>query len=266
MVDKIQIIKKTLSSSQDELNSIIESYQSLGADSTKHRLLRWKERTKQRLIPYLTEPEVKNFEMVVQRISDTIGPGYYSVVAIEYKGYCLELNDDLNTFPQNIVLNMSETIPSDGNVFISYAWANDDIVLAIDQWLRNKGIKTRIDKRDFFAGSRIRDEILRVMNDCKVILVCHSQQSKDKPWIQFERELAADLEMSSKEDGKEPPRIIYMVFDETPLPSISEKNRIAIMAKGKRFDIVCDELYQNILQLPRTTPDIDLSKWSNFTF
>jgi len=26
-------------------------------------------------------------------------------------------------------------------VFISYAWANDDVVLAIDQWLRNKGIK-----------------------------------------------------------------------------------------------------------------------------
>jgi hypothetical protein len=104
------------------------------------------------------------------------------------------------------------------------------------------------------------------MNECKVILVFHSQQSKEKPWIQFERELAADLEMSSKIDGKEPPRIMYIVIDDTPLPNMSEKNRIAIMAKGKRFEIVCDEIYQNILQLPRITPDVDLSKWSDYTF
>lgn len=38
-------------------------------------------------------------------------------------------------------------------VFISYAWANDDVVLAIDQWLRNRDIKTKIDKRDFSLGN-----------------------------------------------------------------------------------------------------------------
>jgi len=150
--------------------------------------------------------------------------------------------------------------------FISYAWANDDMVLAIDQWLRNKGIKTKIDKRDFFAGKRIREEIFRVMKECHVILVFHSEQSKDKPWPTFERELAEDIEMEAKKEGKTPPRTIYFVVDNTPLPGISEKNRIAIMAKGKRFEYACEELYHHILQLEREPEKINLEKWKDYEF
>lgn len=151
-------------------------------------------------------------------------------------------------------------------VFISYAWANDDVVLAIDQWLRKKSIKTKIDKRDFFAGKRIREEIFRVMKECNVILVFHSEQSKDKPWPTFERELAEDIEMEAKKEGKTPPRTIYFVVDNTPLPGISEKNRIAIMAKGKRFEYACEELYHHILQLEREPEKIDLDKWKDYEF
>lgn len=151
-------------------------------------------------------------------------------------------------------------------VFISYAWANDDVVLAIDQWLRNKGIKTKIDKRDFFAGKRIREEIFRVMKECNVILVFHSEQSKDKPWPTFERELAEDIEMEAKKEGKTPPRKIYFVVDNTPLPGISEKNRIAMMAKGKRFEYACEGLYHHILQLEREPERIDLDKWEGYSF
>lgn len=152
------------------------------------------------------------------------------------------------------------------SVFISYAWANDDVVQAIDQWLRLKGIDTKLDKRDFFAGARIRDEVMRVMQTCEVILIFLSEQSKDKPWPQFEREFASDLEMAAKQEGKESPRIIYVVIDDTTLPNISEKNRIAIMAKGKRFELVCEEIYHGILQIPKTTEEIDLSKWSDYVF
>jgi len=140
------------------------------------------------------------------------------------------------------------------------------VVLAIDQWLRNKGLKTKIDKRDFFAGSRTREEIFRVMQDCNVILIFHSQQSKDKPWPTFERELAADIEMEAKNEGKTPPRIIYFVVDNTPFPGISEKNRIAIMAKGKRFEYACEDLYHHILQLEREPEKIKLDKWKDYTF
>ena len=151
-------------------------------------------------------------------------------------------------------------------VFISYAWANADVVLAIDQWLRLKNIKTKLDKRDFFAGSRIRDEIMRVMQECDVTLIFYSEQSKDKPWTQFESEFAKDLEMNAKVEKKIPPRIIYIVLDNTPLPSITEKQRLAVIAKGKRFDFVCEEIYHHILQLPRSTEQIDLNKWSNYSF
>jgi hypothetical protein len=151
-------------------------------------------------------------------------------------------------------------------VFISYAWVNGDVVLAIDQWLRLKNIRTKLDRRDFFAGSRIRDEIMRVMQECDVTLIFYSQQSKDKPWTQFESEFAKDLEMHAKIEKRNPPRIIYIVLDDVLLPSVTDRQKLAVTAKGKRFELVCEEIYHHILQLPRSTEQIDLSKWSNYTF
>jgi TIR domain-containing protein len=83
-------------------------------------------------------------------------------------------------------------------IFISYAWANSTVVHTIDHWLRRKGLDTKIDKRDFFAGSKIRDEITRLMQESDVVLVFHSAESADKPWVEFERELVGDMQMSAK--------------------------------------------------------------------
>ncbi len=176
---------------------------------------------------------------------------------------------DFNSTKHGTVL-VSDTDPR-GNpvpptVFMSYAWVNGDVVLAIDQWLRLKNINTKLDKRDFFAGSRIRDEIMRTMQECDVTLIFYSRQSKDKPWIQFESEFAKDLEMNAKQEGRTPPRIIYIVLDDTPLPSVTERQKIAVLAKGKRFELVCEEIYHHILQLPHSTGQVDLSKWSNYRF
>lgn len=167
-----------------------------------------------------------------------------------------------------IYVSKSEPMPTAHKpiVFISYAWANEDVVLAVDAWLRSKGLQTKIDKRDFFAGSRIRDEITRVMTACDIILIFYSKQSEGKAWPKFERELAADIEMVAKQKGTPPPRIIYIVIDEASLPSVSEVNRLAIMARGKRFELVCEEIYHNILQLPKVPDMVDLSKWSQYIF
>lgn len=167
-----------------------------------------------------------------------------------------------------IYISQSEHISTTSKpvIFISYAWANEDAVLAVEAWLLSKGLDTRIDKRDFFAGARIRDEITRVMIDCNVILIFYSKLCEGKPWPQFERELAADIEMSAKQKGTVPPRIIYIVIDDASLPSVSEANRLAIMATGKRFEFVCEEIYHNILQLPRAPGNVDLSKWSEYIF
>jgi len=151
-------------------------------------------------------------------------------------------------------------------VFISYTSANEAVVNAIEQWLRNKGVLCKIDKRDFLAGSRIRDEIMRIMAICDVILIFYSKESRDKPWPQFERELASDLEIEAKKKDSQPPRIIYLVIDDTELPSIAEKNRIAILAKGKLFGEVCEELYKHILQMPQKLVETDLNDWKGYVF
>jgi hypothetical protein len=69
--------------------------------------------------------------------------------------------------------------------------------------------------------------------------------AEGKPWPEFERELAADLEMEAKKQAQQPPQIVSVVIDGTPLPTITENNRIAIMAKGKRFELVCEEIYHS---------------------
>jgi len=166
-----------------------------------------------------------------------------------------------------ILLSMQSTDTSKPRqVFISYARANEAVVLSVDQWLRLKGLKTKMDRRDFFAGSEIRAEIVRVMQECDVVVVFYSSESKDKPWIQFERELASNLEAEAKKTGKKPPTVIYFVIDATPLPEGVEEKRIAVVAKGKQFEVACEELYYGILQIARNAEQIDLNKWSNFTF
>lgn len=193
-------------------------------------------------------------------------------VRVDFQGALIDINTTtVETFSlvghgAKFMAQTEKSVAASFSVFISYAWANDDVVLAIDQWLRTKGIKTKIDKRDFFAGSRIRDEIVRNMQQCDKILIFYSQQSKDKPWPQFERELASDLEMNAKFEGREPPRILYVVIDDVQLPSPSEANRIAITAKGKRFELVCEEIYHAILQIPRSTEEMDLNTWSDYVF
>jgi hypothetical protein len=43
-------------------------------------------------------------------------------------------------------------------------------------------------------------------------------------------------------------------------------NKIAVIAKGKRFELACEELYHHILQLPRSAKDLDLKQWEDFVF
>ena len=104
------------------------------------------------------------------------------------------------------------------------------------------------------------------MISCDTILIFYSKEAAGKPWPQFERDLASDIEMSAKQKGTIPPRIIYAVIDDALLPTVSESNRIAIMAKGKRFELVCEEIYHNILQLPKAPDSVDLSQWSEYIF
>jgi len=146
-------------------------------------------------------------------------------------------------------------------VFISHAWADDKVVTAIDTWLRGAGLFTSLDKRDFFAGERIRDAIIRVMKPCGNIIIFHSKKSENKPWPEFETELADDLCITAKKEGRKPPRVIYVILDDACLPNISQKNRIAIFARGKLFEEVCEEIVRSIVGNIKKAEDVDLNQW-----
>lgn len=150
-------------------------------------------------------------------------------------------------------------------LFISYAWAEEAVVDAIEQWLRLKGLITIMDKRNFIAGEPISEEIVRGMREADAILLFHSERTVGKRWIDFERRLAREFEQTATQEKREPPQLIFVVLDNTPLPK-TEKDRIAIMAKGKKLPQVCQEIYDAVLRLPKTSSDIDLSKWEDYEF
>ena len=56
------------------------------------------------------------------------------------------------------------------------------------------------------------------------------------------------------------------MIDNTPLPSSSQTNRIAVMLKGKTFGVACEQLYCEILKITKDTAQTDLEKWKDFVF
>ena len=162
---------------------------------------------------------------------------------------------------------VSQPLPTEiRTVFISYGWEKKEIIDAIDAWLGLRGIRTILDRRDFVSGARIADEIYRTMRICECILVFTSQETKDKPWLEFERNLATDLNIEAKQEGETPPRLIYVILDDSQIPTGYDKHRLAIMARGKSFPAVCEEIYHSIMEIPRNGPHVDLDDWTDYIF
>ena len=80
------------------------------------------------------------------------------------------------------------------------------------------------------------------------------------------RRIVEDLVMEAKKANREPPRLIYVCLDKTPPPDAAQKNRIAVLASGKKFPAVCQEIHDQILKSPRRSDGADLSTWEDYTF
>jgi radical SAM enzyme (TIGR01210 family) len=135
-------------------------------------------------------------------------------------------------------------------VFISYASADRAQVDKYAQWLTHKGIDVRQDIRDFLPGEQISDEIAREMTECDTILVFFSTQSSVRPWPEFERKLAANLQQAAREKHQTMPMIIYLLLDNISLPA-EQENRIAIHIAHRQFNDVCEEILRSLLSGPR---------------
>jgi TIR domain len=127
------------------------------------------------------------------------------------------------------------------NVFLSYAWEDDEVVNKIDQWLRDHGIRVSRDTTDFLPGRQLTDEIIKAIAGVDKVIAVYSPRSKHRDWPQFEIKIAEQEEQTRKKYF-----LIYLALDGIELPRY-DTNRIAVMAKGKPLREVGSALLRGIL-------------------
>jgi hypothetical protein len=143
------------------------------------------------------------------------------------------------------------TIPGAApSVFLSYAHEDRIAVLAVDQWLREKGARVFLDERHFVAGENIRDEILRWIEQAGVIVCFISRHSSSRPYPKLEREIAEIRRGAGT-------HVIYFNLDDTVLDSL-HKARLYVPAFSLSFDESCDMLWRGIVRSARPASPVDL--------
>jgi len=147
-----------------------------------------------------------------------------------------------------IELRLPTAVP---RVFLSYAWADKFAVIAVDQWLRDHGARVIVDERNFLPGESIRKEIVHWIQQAGVVVCFVSENSRDRPYPELEREIAHGLQNTGAV------RVIYFVLDSTELP-IDQHTRIFIPASRLPFDTACAELWRGITRVVKPPEDVDL--------
>jgi hypothetical protein len=137
-------------------------------------------------------------------------------------------------------------------VFLSYAWDDKNAVLAVDQWLRDKGARVILDERNFAAGESIREEIVRWIQEAGVVVCFISRNSKDRRYPRLEREIAETLR------GTSGTRVIYFNLDDTILDLVQE-GRLYVPGHKLTFEEACERLWQGIKRTVQPPKAIDLS-------
>jgi hypothetical protein len=140
--------------------------------------------------------------------------------------------------------------------FLSYAHKDEKAVLAVDQWLRDHDLLTRLDRYDFRYGQHIQKEIKRAMHEASSVVIFYSKNSKGRPYTTLEREFADDMQLLGKS------RVIYFCLDETPFPDVHAAAHVAIKARRKSFEEACGELLAGILSLGRRAERVDLTRYA----
>ena len=160
------------------------------------------------------------------------------------------------------ITEMREWLSQPPLVFLSYSWADKETVLAVDQWLRDAGVRVLLDERNFWAGEDIQDQIIHCIKQAGTVICFYSKNSVDRPYPKLERRIAEELQLLSGSNGYNETRVIYFCLDETELP-LQQKFRLAIMARGLGFEEACKELIRGITRTIDTPKRIDLSKYKD---
>ena len=149
--------------------------------------------------------------------------------------------------------------PLSPKVFISYTWRDEETAVAVDQWLRNHGVKVVIDRRDFIPGSDLYNNIASAIEDSDKVIFIYSKNSSDRHYTLLERRMTQQREAREHSAGNKVIVMIFLCIDDQPLPP-EWSHRLAVFAKGKGFVEVCQELLAAILERPRARrPDRPLT-------
>jgi hypothetical protein len=189
-----------------------------------------------------------NFNGAILKNADLRGAKNLTKAQLEAAKDASGLQYDLSTFKEP---TLKGDVP---RVFLSYAWADKDAVLAVDQWLRDKGARVIIDDRNFIAGESIRGEILRWINEAGVIVCFVSSNSKDRPYPDLEREIAETLRIKGRS------RVIYFSLDDTIIDIVQE-GRLYVPGHRLVFDEACETLWSGIKESVRPAKAVDLRKF-----
>lgn len=138
-------------------------------------------------------------------------------------------------------------------VFISYSHKDKQSADAIDQWLRNKGVRVLYDDRDFIPAKYIETEIVRCIEQAGKVVCIYSKNSSNRPYVELERRIATSIK-----DKKD--RLVYFCIDNTELPS-EAKPRLAIYAYGMSFNEACEKLWQSLMEISSEPLEIDLTQY-----
>ena len=68
-------------------------------------------------------------------------------------------------------------------IFISYSWADRDIVWPLAGTLSAKGLEVLIDKREIQPGDRITEQVQKALVECDTLLLMWSQSSSLSDYV-----------------------------------------------------------------------------------
>ena len=170
------------------------------------------------------------------------------------------LLEDIATLPDASYSPVRAALQHVPRAFLSYTHTDGESVLAVDQWLRDRGARVDIDERNFIAGRDIREEIIRHVKRAGKVVCFYSQASADRYYPTLERRLTEEIERELQDSGKTKSVLVYFRLDQTSLPTESS-HRLAINAWKMGFEDACKDLWRHLLETSREPRPIRLAKY-----
>ncbi len=149
-------------------------------------------------------------------------------------------------------------------IFISYASEDELTMRAIDQCLRNKGVRVFIDERNFIGSETVCHEVINLLKGKGVVVFIYSKSAADRSYTEFEKLIDREREFIISKGQEKRNILIYFCIDGTPLPAKLTR-RLIIKAATMSFPEACQKLWRAILEQGGGFEPTDLAQYNEIT-